>query len=430
MRLIPLVFFVALAVSMTLVDSRRSSSSVTRIGGSGKKQSNRHVQSAYTHVASMADRVLEGDESPVESPAGAPFAEEGEGGESSPVEAPAGEEDEFPPDDEEPPADETEGTDVGNDVGGGEDEFPTGEDGSGSGEDETPPEGSGSGEDEIPTVENGTGPGEDETPTGSGAGEDEVPTGGEGSGSGSGSGSGEDEIPSSGSGEGTGSGEDETPSSGSGLGEDEFPTGGEGSGSGEDETPSSGSGSGSGEDESPPVQAPTFGGNSPTNEFPTAGSGSGFSQPTPFPTFPIPAPTPTLPQTPEPTSKYVSTDDDPIKDMEQETDDNFAKTDDGWGWNESTVEELEHDKTVVIALSVTFGAMFLFSIFVAHQMLHNPQGCCASICRITVACLCGILKCFCYPCRALCGCTGGSARRPDHMIVPEDGHFTHDLELS
>eukprot|EP00529_Nitzschia_sp_RCC80_P000848 CAMPEP_0113466522 /NCGR_PEP_ID=MMETSP0014_2-20120614/14314_1 /TAXON_ID=2857 /ORGANISM="Nitzschia sp." /LENGTH=373 /DNA_ID=CAMNT_0000358745 /DNA_START=132 /DNA_END=1253 /DNA_ORIENTATION=+ /assembly_acc=CAM_ASM_000159 len=373
---------------MTLVDSKRSSSSVTRIVGSGKKQSNRHVQSAYTHAASMIDRVLEGEESPVESPAGAPFAEEGEGGEFSPIEAPAGEEEEFPPADEEPPADETEGTDVGNDEGGDEDEFPTGGEGSGSGsgEDETLPEGSGSGED-------------------AGSGEDEIPTG-------------ED---------GTGSGEDETPSSGSGSGEDEFPTGGEGSGSGEDETPSSGSGSG--EDESPPVQAPTFGGNSPTNVFPTAGSGSGFSQPTPFPTFPI-APTPTFPQTPEPTTKYVSTDDDPINGMEQDTDGDFAKTDDGWGWNESTVEELEHDKTVVIALSVTFGVMFLFSIFVAHQALHNPQGCCASICRITVACLCGILKCFCYPCRALCGCTGGSARRPDHMIVPEDGHFTHDLELS
>lgn len=119
-----------------------------------------------------------------------------------------------------------------------------------------------------------------------------------------------------------------------------------------------------------------------------------------------------------PTLPYVSTDYDPLK----EADDNE------WTWNDSTIEEMEHDKTVIIALSVVFGLMFFFSIFAAYQLLENPDGWCSSICRITVACWCGIARCIFYPCRSMCGCTGQSGGQ--HMIVPDDGHFTHDLELS
>jgi hypothetical protein len=48
-----------------------------------------------------------------------------------------------------------------------------------------------------------------------------------------------------------------------------------------------------------------------------------------------------------------------------------------YAWENSTVDEMEHDRTVIIALSVVFGTMFLFSVIVAHQMLENPGGCCA-----------------------------------------------------
>ncbi len=133
-----------------------------------------------------------------------------------------------------------------------------------------------------------------------------------------------------------------------------------------------------------------------------------------------------------PATPYVTTDDDPLKNdpFDNAKGDEF----DEWGFNQETVEEVEkeveemaHDKKVVIALSVVFGVMFFFAIFVAFQMLENPNGCCASICRITVACVCG---CICYPCRAMCGCTGQSSRQQDHMMLANDGHFTHDLELS
>lgn len=49
----------------------------------------------------------------------------------------------------------------------------------------------------------------------------------------------------------------------------------------------------------------------------------------------------------------------------------------GYEWDNSTIEHMEHDKTVVIALSVVFGVMFLFSVVIAHQMLENPHGFCA-----------------------------------------------------
>jgi len=124
-----------------------------------------------------------------------------------------------------------------------------------------------------------------------------------------------------------------------------------------------------------------------------------------------------------PATPYFSTGDDPL----EGADDHDGDTSE-WAWNDSTIEDIEHDKTVIIALSIVFGVMFFFSIFVAFQMLENPEGCCASICRITVACWCGIIRCICYPCRAICGCTSPTGGQ--HMIVPDDGHFTNDLELS
>jgi len=152
----------------------------------------------------------------------------------------------------------------------------------------------------------------------------------------------------------------------------------------------------------------------PTDTAPT------YSYPTPVYIEPTPRPV----ATPRPVVPYVSADDDPLEESTDEGEDSGEE----WKWNTSSVEELEHNKTVIIALSTVFGVMLLFAIFVAYQLLENPEGCCASICRIAVACMCGVLRCVCYPCRAICGCTGQSTR--NHMIVPEDGNFTHDLELS
>ncbi|KAL3941464.1 MAG: hypothetical protein SGARI_000594 [Bacillariaceae sp.] len=129
----------------------------------------------------------------------------------------------------------------------------------------------------------------------------------------------------------------------------------------------------------PTAERPTF--DEPTGPTPT------FSPPTaPTPTFAAPTapfPTPTFPQ---PTLKpYVPNDeDDPIMgptgsdESGSGSGGSGTSNNDEWGWDNSTVEELEHDQTVIIALSVTFGVMFFFSVFVAYQMLENPHGCYAT----------------------------------------------------
>jgi len=152
------------------------------------------------------------------------------------------------------------------------------------------------------------------------------------------------------------------------------------------------------------------------------------SAPTPTNAARTPFPTVYNPPSLRPALPYISATDDPLEDKYDADGDGYDDRFDWFAKDSETIEELEHDKTVIIALSVTFGVMVFFSIFVAFQLLENPDGCCASICRISVACWCGLLRCICYPCRAMCGCTGPS--HGEHMMVPDDGRFTHDLELS
>ena len=109
---------------------------------------------------------------------------------------------------------------------------------------------------------------------------------------------------------------------------------------------------------------------------------SGFGQTTDAPT-PLPQPRftpyPTYKPSLRPVAPYSSTDDDPLKNDNDEAFDN-------WGFNQETLDELEkdaeelaQDNRVIIALSTVFGIMFFFSVFVAYQMLENPNGICARL---------------------------------------------------
>lgn len=83
-------------------------------------------------------------------------------------------------------------------------------------------------------------------------------------------------------------------------------------------------------------------------------------------------PTPTYSSpTEKPATPYIAEDDDPLQpvaDFEGGMD---------WEWKDSSVEELEHDRTALIAVGAVFGICFCFSIITAQQMLDNPDGCCA-----------------------------------------------------
>lgn len=149
---------------------------------------------------------------------------------------------------------------------------------------------------------------------------------------------------------------------------------------------------------------------------------------TPAPTVPFPAPVDSFPweeeETPRPESVYVATDDDPLQPVSTGMEEDAA-----WKWNDSTADDVEHDRTVLIALTVTFAVGVCLAILTAQQMLENPNGCCVSICRILVALTCGITRCVCYPCRAMCGCTNPD-RRNHEIMLQSDDNYTHDLELS
>jgi hypothetical protein len=187
------------------------------------------------------------------------------------------------------------------------------------------------------------------------------------------------EEPSGGDGDETGTQEEGTPTIS--PGQDESPA--EGGDNGEDspagsptadEFPAEGD-EGGDNFESFPTPSPTPG----RTEYPTAGRPSFDDMPTevfPSPTADYPFESPSyVPPTPKP---YVSNDDeDPILGPTIGEATGGSSSESGYAWDNSSIEDLEHDQTVVIALSVVFGVMFLFSVIVAHQMLENPHGCCA-----------------------------------------------------
>jgi hypothetical protein len=123
-----------------------------------------------------------------------------------------------------------------------------------------------------------------------------------------------------------------------------------------------------GRDETP---APTESKSGVTSE-PSAG-------PTPTPSRSRDQPTrPTKPQyappTERPTGKYIPPDDDPVKQEEEEEKEGGEAE---WSEQQESLEQLERDQRVLIALAVIGGFVLLMLICLAHQLLENPDGCCA-----------------------------------------------------
>jgi len=175
----------------------------------------------------------------------------------------------------------------------------------------------------------------------------------------------------------------------------------------------------------PTIAEPTF--NVPTFDEPTFDDPT-FAEPTfdepVFLSFPTDAPAwPVAQPTEAPIVPYIVNDDgyDPLQDEDMEIEKEK--------WDNETLEEMEHDQNVLIALSVVGAIGLCLALLSAQQLIENPDGCCASICRMFVACICGITRCLCWPCRFICGCTGRDRRNHD-LIMAGDNNYTHDLELS
>lgn len=133
--------------------------------------------------------------------------------------------------------------------------------------------------------------------------------------------------------------------------------------------------------------------------------------------------------TPNPTVKYRPPDDDVL---ETENDDKIKQE-----WAEKTKlekaeaewDDIRKDRNVKI-VSIVFGVTgFLLLVFVAHQLIENPDGIFGKLCRCVLACV-GIL---CCPIRALCCRTARARDRRTHQLVtnePGTYGYSHDLELT
>jgi hypothetical protein len=143
----------------------------------------------------------------------------------------------------------------------------------------------------------------------------------------------------------------------------------------------------------------------------------------------------------ESTETYEPPDDDPVdegidgeveNDWEDLTPAELAKKD--LEEAEKDLDEALHDKYVPIVSAVCGVIALFFMIFVAQQMIENPDGCCAKVCRCSVACF----RILCCPCRYICCCGGSRAKaRRTHDLVSDNSSYgngnygyTHDLELT
>ena len=162
--------------------------------------------------------------------------------------------------------------------------------------------------------------------------------------------------------------------------------------------------------------------------YPTVADGpENYPEPNPYPApnpYPSPNSYPDWSFTPQPTRTYVSPDNDILDPGE---DDKIQKE-----WEEKTTlekaeaewDEISHDKNVKI-VSIVFGVTgFLLLIFVAHQLIENPDGFFGKLCRCVLACV----RILCWPVRAVC-CRSSRARdRRTHQLVASE--YSHDLELT
>ncbi|KAL7480208.1 hypothetical protein ACHAW6_011042 [Cyclotella cf. meneghiniana] len=149
---------------------------------------------------------------------------------------------------------------------------------------------------------------------------------------------------------------------------------------------------------------------------------------------------PTPPPTPRPTYEYSSSQDD----MLTQTEMNAGNFHDDYVGSATlhdkvasylegveSASEMERDKNVRIVagvLTVVFVGLWLIT---AQQTMENPDGLCASVCRLTLKFLSCLGRILFLPCRYLC-CKGSSAEqaRSRRSHAPMRAPFPSDLELS
>ena len=81
------------------------------------------------------------------------------------------------------------------------------------------------------------------------------------------------------------------------------------------------------------------------------------------------------------------------------------------------ISESESESYVAHAIGWMAAFAVVGMIFTAYQLDTNPDGICASFCRLMVSLSSCLLKVLCLPCRFICGCPSGGDDRvssPDY----------------
>jgi hypothetical protein len=114
----------------------------------------------------------------------------------------------------------------------------------------------------------------------------------------------------------------------------------------------------------PTYDGPTY--DEPTYDGPTYDIEPTYDEPT-YDSYPAESPAE------KPQTEYVAADDDPLEPITE-----GDGVDGGdWEWDDETIDELEHNRTALIALSVVGVFGILLAIVTAQQMSEKPDGWCA-----------------------------------------------------
>ena len=127
----------------------------------------------------------------------------------------------------------------------------------------------------------------------------------------------------------------------------------------------------------------------------------------------------------EPTLPYNPPDDDPIQNDDFQDENESSKTMSLQDL-EKQAEDILRDRNVKIASSVLGVVGFILLVLTAQQMIENPDGCCAKICRCTVA----TIRILCFPITCCLCPRKKRAHHHDYSIANRDYDYGSDLELT
>jgi hypothetical protein len=100
---------------------------------------------------------------------------------------------------------------------------------------------------------------------------------------------------------------------------------------------------------------------------------------------------------------------------------------------QSETDKMLHDKYVPLVASAICLVSIAFTLIVVQQMVENPNGAVAKICRCTVA----FIRILCWPIKMMFCCCGGGCnsrahyrRTHERLRDDDDGYTNRDLELT